>query len=474
MKEARDNLRLAPGVYLGVVPITRESNGQYCLQGEGVPVDWLVKMRRLDETRSLAYMLQHDGISEHHLRQLAEFLADFYARQAPLSIRPDPFVAELRGHVEQNRREILKHTTCHVPQYQTDVDRVTAAQLRFLSLCAERFTQRVIDGRIIDGHGDLRPDHVYLLAKPCIIDCIEFNDSFRHNDIADELAFLAMECERFGAPQVGEQVLGVYQDRTGDRIASEVFRFYQCYRACVRLKVATLRREQDPAWTTGQTAAEGRGAEGRGAAEPARQGLSAAEESYLQLALDAVPGFVEDLVVVVTGLSGSGKTTLARALAERLGAPRFSTDEVRQSVWPDATNSDAYGAGIYSLANRLTVYRRLTELAQHSLCGHVSTVLDGTFHAAEMRETLTPLASRPRTRLVMVACECPAAVAQERIAQRLTTGPTHSAAQPSWPVRQSQIAVSAPVGRLCRVDTTTPLDTQVQLVLQTIQEEVCG
>jgi len=48
--EVRLNRRTAPSLYLGVLPVTRETSGRLALRGQGVPVDWLVEMVRFDQT----------------------------------------------------------------------------------------------------------------------------------------------------------------------------------------------------------------------------------------------------------------------------------------------------------------------------------------------------------------------------------------------------------------------------------------
>ena len=106
------------------------------------------------------------------------------------------------------------------------------------------FDNRVLAGRIVDGHGDLRPEHIYLEHPPAVIDCIEFSTELRRVDIADELNFLAMECQRLGHASLGQLVLSTYQKVCGDEIPPTISSFYRSYRACVRSKVATLQLQQ--------------------------------------------------------------------------------------------------------------------------------------------------------------------------------------------------------------------------------------
>jgi aminoglycoside phosphotransferase family enzyme len=119
------------------------------------------------------------------------------------------------------------------------IDLLTRALLHFPgSNDGDELERRAADGRIVDAHGDLRPEHICLTPEPVIIDCLEFNEAFRLLDPVDELAYLAIECERLGAAAVGASVLQRYLDATGDRATHQLIRFYKAYRACLRAKLA--------------------------------------------------------------------------------------------------------------------------------------------------------------------------------------------------------------------------------------------
>ena len=128
---------------------------------------------------------------------------------------------------------------------RVSVRRVHEAQLRLLVLAPELLDNRVLDGRVVEGHGDLRPEHIYLVPFPTIIDCIEFNAEFRQLDVLDELAFLAMECAALDAPNGSVTKCSRNTAKAiGDEPPVELLPFYKSYRACVRAKVSALRAEQ--------------------------------------------------------------------------------------------------------------------------------------------------------------------------------------------------------------------------------------
>ena len=141
-------------------------------------------------------------------------------------------------------------------QYALPIDlvrSVIAAEASSLERDAGLFDERVRAGKIVEAHGDLRAEHICLEPQPVIIDCLEFNRTFRILDPASELTFLALECERLGAPQVGERILSTYLKETGDQPPDEVLGFYRVYHACLRAKIAVwhLREHEADAakWT---------------------------------------------------------------------------------------------------------------------------------------------------------------------------------------------------------------------------------
>ncbi len=117
------------------------------------------------------------------------------------------------------------------------IRRIQHAQLRFLNIESDLIRNRAASGRVVEGHGDLRPDHIYLDGQPIVIDCIEFSDELRTLDIADELSFFSMECEHLGELEFGNTVIAEYQRDSGDRVSKSLLSFYRCYRASVARKL---------------------------------------------------------------------------------------------------------------------------------------------------------------------------------------------------------------------------------------------
>lgn len=229
------NRRLAGQVYLGTVPLTIQADSGLQLDGEGRVVDWLVQMRRLPADRMLDAVIREGTVDAEDMQNISQVLADFYRRSLPLLISPAEYRRRFEEDIQNNLIE-LRDSRYALPKAQ--VDRLAAAQKQFLMEQGGLLEQRARDGRIIDAHGDLRPQHICLTAPPVIIDCLEFNREFRILDPMDELAYLSMECERLGAPHIGEKVLGYYSEAAGDACPIELIGFYKAFRACLRAKIA--------------------------------------------------------------------------------------------------------------------------------------------------------------------------------------------------------------------------------------------
>jgi aminoglycoside phosphotransferase family enzyme len=234
-EELRLNRRLAADVYYGAVPLTVDSRGEMRLAGDEETIDWLVKMRRLPADLMLDRAIANRTVSAEDAQKVSALLARFYMRSLPVEMTASEYRERLTDDIRANQRELEN------PDYALPaelLESITRAQLEFLERERELLDRRVQDGKIIEAHGDLRPEHICLEREPVIIDCLEFNRDFRILDTASELAFLALECERLGAPQVGDLILETYSDETGDRPPVQLLAFYKSYHACLRAKIA--------------------------------------------------------------------------------------------------------------------------------------------------------------------------------------------------------------------------------------------
>lgn len=236
LREVKLNRRLAPNVYESVVPLLMGEDGRLRLGGkEGRPVDWLVKMRRLPAQRMLSEVLAANGCREEEARAVGDLLGRFYRRAHRVVITPKEYRERLERTVRANRMELCR---LEFDMPRMSVEAAADALLEFIFQRAELLDQRVCDGHIVDGHGDLRPEHVGLLDPPIIIDCAEFNREFRIQDAAADLSFLILECRRLGAHEAGDWIWAGYCDVSGDDCPGDLARFHRRYHALTRAKIA--------------------------------------------------------------------------------------------------------------------------------------------------------------------------------------------------------------------------------------------
>ncbi len=241
-EEVRLNRRLAPDVYLGVVPLGTGSRGELKIGGEAVVHDWLVRMRRLPAERMLDRMIAGGTVTLPDLVALGCRLARFCGEAPREAVSADGYLERLTKELDESRAELVR--------YGLDaelVDRALAGPRAFVASRAAGLRGRVQAGRIVEGHGDLRPEHICLGDPPLVIDCIEFNRDFRILDPLDDLSYLALECRRLGAAWVGQAVIEAYAAAAGDPPPEELIRFYLAYRAGLRAKIAIWHLRDDGA-----------------------------------------------------------------------------------------------------------------------------------------------------------------------------------------------------------------------------------
>lgn len=239
--ELRLNRRLARSVYKAVVPLRRAADGSLRVGGAGETVDHLVKMLRLPQSRMLDTALAHGTLLPFDIAAVVETLVRFYRQAERANVTAADYRSRFGAEIERNRRALAERRYgLPLPLLEA----VSAAQRRFAD--GDLLAERVAAGHVVDGHGDLRPEHVYLGPPVQIIDCLEFDRGLRLQDTADELAFLALECERLGSAHAGETLLADYCRQMNDPVPRQLLRFYRCFRACSRAKLAAWHID-DPA-----------------------------------------------------------------------------------------------------------------------------------------------------------------------------------------------------------------------------------
>jgi uncharacterized protein len=390
--EVRLNARLAPRVYLGIVPVRRAAGGTHTIAGDGDVVDWAVHMRRLDDRTRADQRLARGELRGEDIDAIARQLAAFHAT-ARCDAETSRFGAP--EAVEANVLENFAQTERGLPRvvHPEEAMEIEVQQVTFIEDHADVFLARAAAGRVRDGHGDLRLEHVYLDGgRATIIDCIEFADRFRFADVCADVAFLSMDLAWHGHVELAERLLARYARESNDFDLYGLVDFYESYRAYVRAKVAML--------------------------------LAADAEArrYLLLALSAGRrSLLAPMLVCVGGIVASGKSTIADHLGVELGAPVIEADRTRKhmlGVAPGLHLDAGSWSGAYDPAFTERVYGELLRRADVVLASGRPVVLDASFRSREMRRRARALAEKHRVSFRFVECRASAEVSRERLARR--------------------------------------------------------
>jgi aminoglycoside phosphotransferase family enzyme/predicted kinase len=422
-REVELNRRLAPDVYLGVADV---------MGPDGLACDHLIVMRRLPADRRLATLIRNGQPTEEHLVRLAHLMATFHAgagRSPDIDRAADRDATAARW--EANATEMARFVGPVLDP--ATGDRVMELARRYLMGRAPLFSHRLAVRRACDGHGDLLADDIFCLDDgPRVLDCIEFDDHLRFGDGLSDVAFLAMDLDRLGRPELGTLLLDKYREFAADAWPASLAHHHVAYRAQVRAKVSCLRSEQGDA----------------SSAEAARALLSLSAR-HLEL------GRVR--LVVVGGLPGAGKSTLAAGLGDALGAVVLRSDEVRKELAgldPRTGAPAPFGEGIYGPEGTTATYRQLLARARTCLDHGERVVLDASWHDPAWRDAVRALATEAFADLDELRCVAPTAVRAARIEARAARGADASDATVA--ISEMLAASETPWPTAVTIDTTPP------------------
>jgi aminoglycoside phosphotransferase family enzyme len=233
------NRRLCPDVYLEVVPVVRQTE-EILLGGEGEVIDYAVKMRQLPPDRMMDVLLSRNQVTQEMVQQVAQKVAVFH-QQAETNAEIGSYgsLDLIRANANENFSQTEQYVGLSI--YRARYDRIKTYTDTFIDQRASLFESRPKAGKIRDCHGDLHSAHVCFVDDISIYDCIEFNDRFRYCDVAAEVAFLAMDLDYYGQPELAKGFTDAYVEASKDEQLLDLLGFYKCYRAYVRGKVESFK-----------------------------------------------------------------------------------------------------------------------------------------------------------------------------------------------------------------------------------------
>jgi aminoglycoside phosphotransferase family enzyme len=242
-QEVKLNLRLSPGIYLGVVEVT-DDGGQISFNGKGKAIEYAVWMRQIPENRLMDQLLLKGEVTPEMIQRVSEKLVRFYSEADTNEvIRSFGKPGRVKQDTDENFEQTGKYIDWVIRRevYEWIKERTN----RFLKDQEKLFEKRIAEERIRDCHGDLRLEHIFWGDEICIFDCIEFNERFRYTDVAADIAFLAMDIDYQGRGDLNPYLINTYISGSGDCDLPGILDFYMCYRAYVRGKVESFRLD-DP------------------------------------------------------------------------------------------------------------------------------------------------------------------------------------------------------------------------------------
>jgi aminoglycoside phosphotransferase family enzyme len=421
-EELRLNRRFAPDLYLDLVPVCRDGE-RLSLGGSGEIVDYAVRMQEFEQSCLLDHELEAGAFDAGDAAELGDRVAVLHAGLPVAS----PDAAGEPGSPQSLQAAVVQNFEQIAPYLQDDALREQLATVECWSRAwmqdnGGQLQQRVSDGMVRECHGDLHLGNIARIdGRYLPFDCIEFNDDFRLFDVQGEIGFLCMDLQQRGHQELAQRCFNAYLERGGDYPGVPLTRFYRCYFAVVRAKVALLAHEpplteDTPAWAT--------------------------YRAYMDLASSYASSRSPSLLLM-HGVSGSGKSTVAEAMSTLLPAVRLRADVERKRLFgleALAKSDSEAGGGIYSAAAGEKTFAQLLKMAGAVLRGGETCIVDATFLAAHRRAQFAALAAELGIRHWIISCEATGELLQERVAQRALNG--SDASEADLEVLAAQLAAS--------------------------------
>jgi len=433
--EVRLNRRLAPAIYLDVVPITGTPDAPR-INGHGTAFEYAVKMRQFPPDATLDRLDAQGRMRAQHVETIAATLARFHLDGCARAGEESPW-----GSPDAVWRPVAQNFAQIAPRLDDPADRDQLETLQHWSAAeharlAPLMAARKRDGFVRECHGDLHLGNLaWVDDRLLVFDCIEFNPELRWIDIQSEVAFCYMDLLQRGHADWAWLLLNVWLERSGDYAGIALLRYYAVYRALVRAKVNAIR--------IGQTAG------------PERDAALAEVRTLLNLATTLTRPLPVRLDIT-HGLSGSGKTTVTQKLMQTPGALRLRSDvERKRLAGLDAPARSGSGVGehLYAADATRQTYRHLAHLAGQLLDAGWPVIVDATFIARWQRDLLRETARARGVVFRILDFQVPVATLRERIVERAHTG--HDASEADLAVLRHQLDTGEPLDDSERADVAS-------------------
>ncbi len=403
-EEIRLNRRLAPASYLGVVRLCRAGESFFLAEESSFAaevIEYAVKMARLPEEQMLSSRVRGGSLEPGQISAIAKRLASFHRKasveKAELYGNPRAVGARVRSNFQQTRPFIERTIS---PKFFSRIQDYSEA---FLNEHLALFQSRIAEGRVREGHGDLRAEHICLVDDIVIFDCVEFDEGLRYVDVASEISFLSMDLDFLGASPLSAELEDHYGFEAQDARLGTLLPFYKCYRAYIRGLVESLKIDEQEISAL------------------QRRMASLEAQRYFCLALRYARGANQRMLLVACGMVGTGKSTVARLLSALTGFPVLNSDQMRKrlaGLRPAIRLKEAYHEGIYNKEFTQATYHALFEEAKNHLERGAGVILDASFRDPEHRRLLMGRVANAGVPVLFIECEADEKTVRDRLGER--------------------------------------------------------
>jgi len=390
-EELRLNKRLCPDIYLDVIPLS-ESQDKIVLGDDSNVIEWVLVMNKMPHENLMNKLIERELFDKSLLEKITQKLVPFYKN----AIAPEEKAKEL-GSLETikfNTEENFEQTASFINKLidQATYDDISKYTREFEEKNQKLFEDRIINKKIVDGHGDLHSGNIcfdFEKDDVYIFDCIEFNERFRFGDIAVDLAFLAMDLDNYGHCILAKELIDELSQSLDDPGLKQLIDFYKCYRAYVRFKIGCFTWASD------------------GIDEQTKNEAQRQAKRYAKLA-HRYAGFKKPATLwVFLGLTGTGKSTIARKFSQDQKINYYNSDVIRKEIANIPVNQKVYvpyNQGLYSKEMTQRTYNALIRRAAKDLIIGEDAIIDATFTDASYREKVIELCQVLDVKPVFIHC----------------------------------------------------------------------
>lgn len=456
-EELRLNRRLAPDIYLEVVEIYEDGNHNITLEKGEQVIEYAVKMKKLPHDKMLKELLSQGKVDYAVMDAIAHKLVDFHARAATGGkIDESGSIETIRQNHDENFSQTEPYINITIPEYRYRF--IKSYVYGYIERHKPLLLKRIADHKIREGHGDLHLENICIMDDDIVIfDCIEFNELFRYDDVAAEVAFLAMDLDYNGYPDYSDVFVDDYISCANDSEIRLLLNFYKCYYAYVRGKVIGFEIKEEEV------------------RQEEREEALRSAASYFDLAYTYASRLEKPALILMSGLMGTGKSVLARLISSRIGAEVIRTDVLRKEILDipqTERRHEAFGRGIYSNDITRRTYEETLTLASAKLRAGKSVIIDASYKRREERKKVFEFAKKLNIDFFLIECICPEGIIKKRLDSRMAA--TGESSDGRWEIFQAQKDTFDPITEIPEeshiiIDTSLPPDEGMLKAIQAIK-----